>query len=90
MSIQAIEFEDRYRCKVCNWIGGDKEMLKASSPFDAEDTLRACPECKQCTEGFDLLCNISGCKEIGDCGFPTKMHGYMWTCYKHYAEYKNT
>ena len=87
---EIIQFDNNYGCKVCEWTGGDNEMLKAPSPFDAEDILRACPECKQCTEGFDHLCNIPGCKEIGGCGFPTKTHGYMWTCYKHYAEYKNT
>lgn len=90
MSNPLIKFEDRYRCKVCNWIGVDKEMLKAPSPFDAEDMLRACPECKQCTEGFDHLCNIPECKEIGGCGFPNKTHGYMWTCHKHWIEYNDS
>lgn len=90
MSIQVIQFDNRYRCKVCEWIGVYKEMLKAPSPFDVDDILKACPECKQCTGGFDHLCNVPECKEIGGCGFPTKTHGYMWTCHKHWIEYGKT
>ena len=83
-------FITKYRCRYCDWLGADSELLKAPSPFDGEDILRACPECKQCANGFDLICSIPGCEGIGGCGFPTRAHGYIWTCHKHWKEYEHT
>jgi len=82
--------EKTIRCTNCNWVGPGESLLFAVNPFNVEETIHGCPECKQCTEGFDALCYIEGCKELGGCGFPTNAHGYLFTCHKHYEEYKRS
>jgi hypothetical protein len=82
--------EDKVQCRECYWIGLRKNLLFGVNPFNVEETIHGCPECKQCTDGFDGLCYIEGCEELAGCGFPTKAHGYLFTCHKHYEEYKHS
>ena len=35
----------RWKCESCDWIGDDSEILRASSPFGAEDMIYGCPNC---------------------------------------------
>ncbi len=64
------------------------ELLTAPSPFDDTDTLTACPSCRSCEDGFDLLCDEAGCNDEASCGWPThndtgEKTGYRNTCGKH-------
>lgn len=48
----------------------------------------ACPNCKQCDQGFELLCDEPGCNVVARCEGPTGDHedewgGYRNTCRKH-------
>jgi hypothetical protein len=74
--------ESRSRCRNCGNIFWSKDALEARSPFDARDTLTACPQCKQCTEGFDLVCDVAECTETVVCGWPG-LGEYRMTCGDH-------
>ena len=65
----------------CNWHGSDAEMLKATNPFDPEDEIVGCPECKS-VDSLVLACDEPGCWEEVSCGAPVN-GGYRQTCYKH-------
>lgn len=70
-------------CRLCGWRGSSERLLRAKSPFDQDDELVGCPECKQCAEGFDALCDIEGCNGFVAGGMPTKDGDYIFACYKH-------
>lgn len=81
--------KQKWKCKACGAVSLEGELLTAPSPFDTNDTLSGCPECKQCSEGFDLLCDDPGCSAIAGCGWPTgdnldEWGGYRNTCGKHW------
>ena len=71
----------KWRCKVCDEITLEVELLHAPNPFNAEDTITGCPACKSC-DGFDEICDETGCNQQAQCGFPTG-NGYRRTCGKH-------
>ena len=78
----------RWRCVACGTVTFEPALLTAPSPFDADDTLTGCPKCKQCDEGFDLLCDEPGCANHAGCGWPTgndqdAWGGYRNTCGRH-------
>jgi len=70
----------RWKCVECDWIG--KDYLTAPSPFDQDDMLVACPDCKTVHSLVDL-CDQFGCKLEATCGWPTKAGGYRRTCFAH-------
>jgi hypothetical protein len=80
----------RIQCKACAWTGLMKDLLSAGNPFNVEETIFGCPECNQCTAGFDNLCCLHDCKELAVCGFLTTTNGYLFTCHEHYKRYKDT
>ncbi len=49
--------ESQWRCKNCEKVFYINDLLKAASPFDPDETLVGCPQCKQCADGFDRLCD---------------------------------
>jgi hypothetical protein len=65
----------------CGWHGTSDEVLKAQDPFDPDETLWACPECKDLF-GLSLACDEPDCWDGATCGTPTK-DGYRNTCGKH-------
>lgn len=78
----------RWRCMACGTKTPEPNLLTAPSPFDADNTLTGCPECRQCDEGFELLCDEPGCDSRANCGWPTGNDGDAWggyrnTCGKH-------
>lgn len=78
----------RWRCNSCGGISTSPELLSAPNPFLAEDQITGCQWCRQCTEGFMLLCDEAGCERIGSCGWPTgnptdQWGGYRTTCFEH-------
>ena len=78
----------RWKCKTCNAVTLESEMLFAESPFLSGDMLIACPACKHCEDGFWLLCDEPGCIREVTGGGPTgnkadEWGGYRQTCYVH-------
>ena len=69
------------RCEVCCWRGTVDEILRAPNPFDADDVLFACPDCKSVGE-CTTMCDEPGCDKVAGCGWPAP-DGYRWTCGKH-------
>jgi hypothetical protein len=85
----------KLKCRLCDKLFLDSEFLSAPSPFDPEDTLYACPQCKQVTEGFDHLCDVEGCKKLAGCGFPLPEKyqkifnkDYLHSCHEHWKLYE--
>lgn len=76
------KFFCRIRCNNCDWIGTTEQLLTATSPFDSEDILTACPKCKS-VEDRDHLCGIEGCRELSGMGVPMKDGSYVWLCHNH-------
>jgi hypothetical protein len=66
----------------CNWTGDSNEMLTAPNPFDPEDTLTVCPECKTLEHSVWMACDEPGCWRAVTAGTPTT-DGYRNTCYDH-------
>ena len=81
----------KLKCKACHHVTEYKDVLKAPSPFLPEDTLKACPACKLCDEGFYVLCDEPGCMRVVSCGWFTgdksdEWGGYRRTCREHWPE----
>lgn len=81
-----VEVTDKVQCEVCAWIGTAAQILHAPSPFDADDILDGCPQCKS-VNTLHALCDEPGCTEPVSCGTPTK-DGYRQTCGEHAPEYE--
>jgi hypothetical protein len=71
----------KWRCRECDWRGGDSDLLRAPNPFDREDILIGCSKCKQ-AETMVLVCDEDGCLQDATCGTPTPM-AYRHTCHRH-------
>jgi hypothetical protein len=65
----------------CNWRGQDDELLRGKNPFDADDIVIGCPECKR-IDSIVCVCDEDGCWDKVTCGTPTP-DGYRNTCGKH-------
>jgi len=65
----------------CGWLGDSNTLLRAPNPFEPDEELTACPQCK----GFDVsaACDEPVCTRAGGCGWPTKDGGYRHTCWEH-------
>lgn len=72
----------RWLCQSCDWIGDDAELLRAPSPFDATDTICACPKC-YAVEDVTNACDEPGCTREASCGWPEEGGGYRRTCHEH-------
>ena len=49
----------RWLCQSCDWTGSDAELLRAPSPFAADDTIVGCPKCKA-VEDIANACDSPG------------------------------
>lgn len=72
----------KWRCECCSEVVADDELLYAPSPFDPDDQLVGCPECRS-AEGFAELCEIEGCLRGATCGGPSSDGVYRRTCSEH-------
>lgn len=72
----------RQRCNSCWSIMDQASLLRAANPFNPDDEIVGCPNCKQCDEGFTCICDEEGCDKPITCGWPSEL-GYRRTCYKH-------
>ena len=73
----------KWQCNNCNIIISKDEWLTAPSPFDPDEMLTACPRCRQCVDGFALLCDEPGCTRPATCGWPTGAADDEWGGYRH-------
>ena len=67
-------------CRECGWQG--TEPLTATSPFDENNILTACPECLD-VNNLVGVCEVKGCTEEATCGTSTES-GYLRCCGKHF------
>lgn len=72
---------DRVFCDSCGWRGLQSEMLTAPNPFDADETVNGCPNCKS-VDTLITTCDEPGCWRETSCGTPTPT-GYRRTCGQH-------
>jgi len=79
-------------CKECKWIGTKNQMLKGKHPFEDNEIITGCPNCKE-INSLRTKCMVEGCKEISTCistltgQTKTTKNGYFY-CYKHYENEK--
>jgi len=80
----ALDEKKEWRCRECGTVTLETELLTAPSPFDAADTLTACPECKEVNDFYEV-CDEPGCTREACCGFPAgpEFGGYRRTCFEH-------
>lgn len=69
---------DNYRC---NWHGDSSEVLRAKNPFDEDEVIEGCPECREINSPRQA-CDEPGCWKEATCGTPTP-EGYRSTCGEH-------
>lgn len=69
-------------CDCCGWRGTADQLLSARNPFDQEDMIFGCPDCKQIGEHF-VACDEPDCWRGVTCGTPTPA-GYRSTCSEHW------
>lgn len=72
---------NRFKCEDCWSIVTSDRLLRAESPFDPDDEIVGCPECKSIV-GFISLCHETGCSEQASMGKSTE-DGYVNSCHKH-------
>lgn len=74
--------EERWSCKEClKWIGATGELLTAPNPFDPDDTIYGCPQCKS-IDSMIQVCDEPGCTSVASGGTPHP-GGYKMHCHKH-------
>ena len=80
----------------CGWHGLDDEILIAPNPFDSDEMLQGCPNCKQ-VNCMLVVCDEPDCWSEVSCGWPTldgepcnsgTGNGYQQTCGKHMKHLK--
>ena len=79
--------ERKWKCNSCDFISVETELLKATNPFDKDETIEGCPICKS-VFGFTEICDEPGCTRNASCGFPV-LYGYRRTCYQHIVPEEN-
>ena len=70
-----------WRCESCGAAIHDSLFERAPSPFNPEDELIGCPECKG-VNGFTILCDEGDCQAEASCGWPSRQ-GFRHTCFEH-------
>lgn len=72
----------KWLCTECAWICAD-DFLKAKNPFDAEDVIVGCPNCRNINT-FVQACQAEGCSERAGSGTPGgNGFRYFWSCHRH-------
>jgi hypothetical protein len=71
-----------WQCE-CGAYFSESALLKAQNPYDPEDELRFCPECKDVIgDPLRPICDEPGCTATVSGGGPSPS-GYRWTCHEH-------
>jgi hypothetical protein len=71
----------KFVCLDCSEVVTDREMLRATNPFDPTEGIVGCPNCKE-VNSLVGACDEPGCSEQTTCGTPTP-NGYRRTCSRH-------
>ena len=77
----------KFRCKDCDHVCTETEILTAQNPFDLADVLHGCPKCFAVGELLGV-CDEPGCDAFSSCGGRTP-DGYRTTCGKHAPQGKS-
>lgn len=71
----------KWLCKTCGHIMS--EPLEAKNPFDLDDIIHGCPECKTVGDLFQA-CQYAGCENEASGGHPGVYgYRYIWLCWDH-------
>lgn len=73
----------QWLCNRCDEIVNNNDLLSGWNPFDEDENIHGCPKCRQCNEGFHMVCDEPGCTKRVSCGWPSES-GYRQTCHDHY------
>ena len=73
-----------FRCDGCQSIYAESDLLTAANPFDPEQMIASCPDCKNVGE-FTNVCDEPGCEREAGCGWPADNGRYRWTCGAHWT-----
>jgi hypothetical protein len=65
----------------CGWKGMDTDVLSSANPFIPEETIYACPLCRE-IGSVVYACDEPECWQPVTCGTPVN-GGYRQTCGKH-------
>ena len=71
----------RIICCSCGHRMNSDDALEAPNPFDQNDVIYGCPNCKG-IDSFEAVCDEPGCWKTVGCGTPTN-NGYRNTCSQH-------
>lgn len=74
----------KVRCRSCGAHWASSALLIAPNPFDPDETVHGCPQCKA-VEDLEVCCDHRECWQAASCGTPTAT-GYRRTCYEHRPE----
>jgi hypothetical protein len=75
------EAPEKWRCNECDAISS--AILSAPNPFDQEDTLHACPECRS-VNSLSAACQHPECSKPATGGHPGGLgYRYAWLCWEH-------
>jgi hypothetical protein len=73
--------EDRWICRECSSVCGDKELLRAPNPFAPAEEIVGCPICEE-VNAMVGACDFGGCVREASTGSPTA-DGYVRRCWEH-------
>lgn len=78
------------RCRVCLWVGMWRDILRAPHPWDEDDILVGCPDCKAVNTVYEA-CGVDSCYDpfyvTHYPGGPGPKSG-ITLCERHQAEYE--
>ncbi len=72
----------KWMCEQCNWKGYEHQLLLGCNPFNPDEEITGCPECK-IIEQFMQTCDEPNCWLEAGCGTPFGLSGYKRHCHKH-------
>ena len=80
-----------WMCSECRTITLEPDLLRAENPFDADDIIVGCPECRS-INSFTEVCDEPGCVDIATCGFHVRegFGRYRRVCGQHYFKLKQS
>jgi hypothetical protein len=72
----------RFRCDVCNEVTGASDILSAENPWDSDQGIWGCPNCKSANE-FTRVCDVDGCSDSVLIGSVAGDGLYHFRCMEH-------
>lgn len=76
-----------YRCRSCDHVFSDDNILMGKHPFTPDFTVYGCPNCKD-VENFDVICDAHLCNKDVSGGKPVNGE-YLHLCSDHLEKFKN-